>query len=66
MTIEAMMRMQQVGWRLSDDERVAGNNGKAARMKLGWVLEQLWEWNRKDGGEVMMRESPEMMGKQQK
>mgnify|MGYP006149656915 CR=1 FL=1 len=34
-------------------------------MKLGWVLEQLWEWNRKDGGEVMMRESPEMMGKQQ-
>ena len=42
------------------------NNGKAARMKLGWVLEQLWEWNRKDGGEVMMRESPEMMGKQQK
>ena len=39
------------------------NNGKAARMKLGWVLEQLWEWSRKDGGEVMMRESPEMMGK---
>ena len=39
-------------------------------MKLGWVLEQLWEWNRKDGGEVMMMmmmmsESTEMMGKHQ-
>jgi hypothetical protein len=36
-------------------------------MKLGWVLEQLWEWNRKDEGQVMMMmsESPEMMGKQQ-
>jgi hypothetical protein len=30
-------------------------------------LEQLWEWNRKDEGQVMMMmsESPEMMGKQQ-
>ena len=34
-------------------------------MKLGWVLEQLWEWHRKDEGQevMMMSESPEMMGK---